>query len=156
MRGDLKVLKQPMRVDIPETKGWWWQDDVLGSGHDWPWLITFPIRTLLSHRISSKVTSACSHLTMISSRVKKSSPDAGNNTPITIQVQVTLWRMSAWYSSNPNIQVPGAQDGSAANSPLLPQQDCPAFAGDAVLNGAFKKISNAVDQNTYTYKKSWE
>ena len=84
---------------------------------------------------------------MISSRVKKSSPDAGNNTPITIQVQVTLRIMSARTYSNSNIQVPGAQDGSAANSPLLPQQDCPAFAGDAVLNGAFKKISNAVDKN---------
>ena len=32
-----------MRGRIPETKGWWWQDDVRGSGHDWPWLITFPI-----------------------------------------------------------------------------------------------------------------
>ena len=44
-----------------------------------------------------------------------------------------------------NAQVPGSQDGSVSNSPLLPQQDCPAFAGDAVLNGAFKKISNSVD-----------
>ncbi len=68
-----------------------------------------------------------------------------------------LWRMSAHYSSNLNIQVPGAQDGSVTNSPLLPQQDCPAFAGDAVLNGAFKKISNAVDLNILGgYKKSWE
>ena len=86
-----------------------------------------------------------SSLTMINSRAKKSSPDTGN-APITIQVQViNLQRRKSFYKFN--VQVPPGGDGSPANSTLLPQQDCPAFSGDAVLNGAFKKISNSVDPN---------
>ena len=41
-------------------------------------------------------------------------------------------------------KVPGGGDPAVTNSHLLPQQDCPVFTGDCVMNGAFKKISNAV------------
>ena len=54
--------------------------------------------------------------------VSPSSPSA----PITIQVQV-----------------PGT-DTSVDNNSLVPQQDCPAFSGDSVLEGNFKKICNSV------------
>ena len=69
---------------------------------------------------------------MNSSRVKKTTSDSSSsssNAPITIQVQV-----------------PGANDGSISNNHLVPQQDCPSFSGECVLNGAFKKISNMVNQ----------
>ena len=69
---------------------------------------------------------------MINSRVKKAPSDSSSsssNAPITIQVQV-----------------PGANEGSVSNSHLVPQQECPSFSGDCVLNGAFKKISNMVKQ----------
>ena len=41
------------------------------------------------------------------------------------------------------VQVPGV-DTNTGNNSLTPQQACPAFSGDSVLAGAFKKISNAV------------
>ena len=35
------------------------------------------------------------------------------------------------------------------NSQLLPQQDCPNFSGDSVLDGAFRKISNTSYSGKY-------
>ena len=47
------------------------------------------------------------------------------------------------------VQVPGPGSEGASNSQLLPQQDCPSFAGDSVLDGAFKKISNSSFSGKY-------
>ena len=49
----LKVLKQSNQWESTFRRQR--DDGDKSSGHDWPWLITFPIRTLLSHRLSSKV-----------------------------------------------------------------------------------------------------
>ena len=104
--------------------------------HEWPSLIIFPIKisVFLDIGLNHKHHSSRSLLklnNMINSRVKKAASDtsSSNNAPITIQVQV-----------------PGANDGSISNNHLVPQQDCPSFSGDCVLDGAFKKISNTVKQ----------
>ena len=80
---------------------------------------------------------ACSHSgcrdcldKMISRSTKKAARESSpSSPPITIQVQV-----------------PGT-DTTAANNSLVPQQDCPAFSGDSVLDGTFNKISNSVSIN---------
>ena len=47
------------------------------------------------------------------------------------------------------LQVPGPGGEGSTNSQLLPQQDCPNFSGDSVLDGAFRKISNTSFSGKY-------
>ena len=82
---------------------------------------------------------------MNSNKVKKSRDTSPPATPITIQVQVRLGvSSSSTCHVSTRVEVPGGSDPAVTNSHLLPQQDCPVFTGDCVMNGAFKKISNAV------------
>ena len=84
-----------------------------------------------------------SYLKMNNNKVKKSRDTSPPATPITIQVQVRAGCVQH-VSRVSRGKVPGGGDPAVTNSHLLPQQDCPVFTGDCVMNGAFKKISNAV------------
>ena len=96
-------------------------------------------------RIRDQIGVTLSHLKMNNNKVKKSRDTSPPATPITIQVQVRLGvSSSSTCHVSTRVEVPGGSDPAVTNSHVLPQQDCPVFTGDCVMNGAFKKISNAV------------